>query len=94
MSAKQPLNELAERRRLLVLEADLLRRCLGLERQALAARWAGLKAAPHKPLRHSPLLMAGGAGAILFAMRRGRALARWLPVVLIALRWLRILKGR
>jgi hypothetical protein len=88
MFAKQ-LNELAERRRLLVMESDLHRSLLILERENLRARLAGLRAARERVAAGSPLLIAGGAVAGLLAMRHWRKLARWMPAALTVLRWVR-----
>lgn len=79
MFARQRLNALAERRHLLVLEADLHRRLIAVERESLRARWAGLRAAGELVGSHKPLFMMGGAVAGLFVVRHWRKLARWLP---------------
>ena len=94
MFAKQQMIELAERRRLLVMEADLHRSLIVLERESLRVRLAGLQEAREKVASHSPLLIAGGAVAGLLAMRHWRKLARWLPAALTALRWAQSLKSR
>lgn len=94
MFAKRQLNELAERRRLLVMEADLHRSFIGLERERLQERFAELRAAREKVASNSPWLIAGGAVASLLAMRHWRKLARWIPVALTALRWVRSMKSR
>ena len=94
MFAQRQLNELAERRRLLVMEADLHRSLISLERESLRARLTDLREAREKVASHSPLLIAGGAVAGLLAMRHWRKLARWLPAALTALRWAQSLKNR
>lgn len=94
MFAKQQLNELAERRRLLVMEANLHRSLIGLEREGLRERIAGLHAARKKIASNSPLLIAGGAVAGLVAVRHWRKLARWIPTTLTALRWVQSLKSK
>ncbi len=83
------MNELAERRRLLVLEADLHRSLLDLECENLRARLAGLRAARERVAAGSPVLIAGGTVAGLLAVRHWRKLARWIPAALTALRWVR-----
>ncbi len=93
MFAQRQLNELAERRRLLVMEADLHRSLITLERESLRARLDGLREARGKVASHSPLLIAGGAVAGLLAMRHWRKLARWIPTALTALRFAKALKG-
>lgn len=89
MFAQRQLNELAERRRLLVLEAELHRGLLNLERENLRAQFASLQAVREKFQGASPLLMAGAGVAGLLAMRHWRKLARWLPSVRTVLRTIR-----
>jgi hypothetical protein len=76
MFAKQQLNALAARRRLLVHEAELYRRLIGLEREHLRQR----------AVASGPWLIAGVALTSLLAAGPGRNLARWLPVALSVLR--------
>lgn len=90
----QQMNELAERRRLLVMEADLHRSLIGLERERLRERLASLRAVQEKVSSHSPWLVAGSAVAGVIAMRHWRKLARWLPAALTAMRWVRLLKRK
>ena len=92
MFANQQLNELAERRRLLVMEADLHRSLVGLERARLLERLPRMPAARGQVATNRPLLIAGGAVAGLLAMRHWRKLARWLPAALAAQRWVQSLK--
>lgn len=94
MFAKQQLNELAERRRWLVMEADLHRSLLDLEREHLCARFAELRAARERVAAGSLFLVAGGAVAGLLAVRHWRKLADWIPAALTALRWVQSLKGK
>ena len=94
MFANQQLNELAERRRLLVMEADLHRSLIDLERASLRERLAGLQAARETVAAGKPFLIAGGAVAGLLAMRHWRKLAGWIPTALTALRWVQSLKGK
>jgi hypothetical protein len=94
MSAQERLNELAERRRLLVLEADLHRSLINLERESLCARLAGLDAARERMAAGGPWVVASSAVAGIFAVRHWRKLARWLPAGLMALRWMKLLKAR
>lgn len=94
MFAKQQLNELAARRQLLLLEADLHRSVIGLERESLRARFASLNEARERVAAGGPWLVAGGAVAGLLAVRHWRKLARWIPTALTALRWAQSLKGR
>jgi hypothetical protein len=89
---KKQMTELAERRHLLVMEADLHRSLIGLERENLRSRLADLQAAREQAGNISPLLIAGGAVAGLLAMRHWRKLARWIPAALTVLRWVRTSK--
>lgn len=94
MLAKRQLNELAERRRLLVMEADLHRSLIGLERENIRARFAGLQAARGRVGAGGPWLAAGGALAGLLVIRRWRKFAPWIPAALTALRWVKSLRGQ
>jgi len=94
MFAQQQLNELAERRRLLVMEADLHRSLIGLERESLRARLAGLQAARERVASGGPWLAAGSAVAGLLAVPHWSKLVRWIPTALTALRWVQSLKGK
>ena len=88
------MNDLAERRRLLVMEADLHRSLISLERESLRARIADLHAARERASSNSPWLIAGGAVAGLLAMRHWRKLAGWIPAALTALRWVQSMKSK
>jgi hypothetical protein len=94
MSAKEPLNKLAERQQLLVLEADLHRSLIALEREKLRARLAGWRAARARIAVGGPWLAAGSAVAGLLAVRHWRKILRWSPAAITALRWVQSLKGR
>lgn len=94
MFAKQQLNELAERRELLLLEAELNRSVIGLECESLRARLADLQAARERVAAGGPWLVAGGAVAGLLAVRHWRKLAGWIPTALTALRWVQSLRGK
>lgn len=93
MFAKQRLNELAERRRLLVMEADLHRSLIGLERERFRERLAGLRAAREKVASNSPWLVAVSTVAGLLALRHRSKLVRWITAALTAFRWAQSLKG-
>jgi hypothetical protein len=88
MFARQQ-DELTERRRLLVMEADLHRGLVALERERLRERLAGLQAARNHVAAGGPMLAAAGAVAGLLAVRHWRKLARWIPTAIAALRWMR-----
>lgn len=94
MSPPRQLNELAERRRLLVMEADLHRNLIGLERASLRAQLADLRLAREGVTANKPLLLVGGVLAGWLAVRHAHKLARWLPTALTAWRWLQSLKGK
>lgn len=89
MFANQRLNELAERKRLLLLEAELHRGLISLECESLQGRLAGLLATRERVASQHPLLIAGGTVAGLLALRHWRKLARWMPAALTTLRWFR-----
>ena len=91
MLAKE-LNELAERRRLLVMEADLHRSLIGLECENLRGRFTTVREAGGIAAAGSPLLMAGGALAGFLGLRYWRHLAKWVPMAWTAFRWWRSLK--
>jgi hypothetical protein len=91
MLERAELKELAERRRLLVLEAELHRGLITAECESLRAR---LEAVRERTTAARPWLMAGGAIAGVLAFRRWRWIVRWVPAGLIVLRWLRTMKGR
>lgn len=94
MFAKEKLIELAERRRLLVLEADLHRNLIALESEGLRARVLELQAMRERVAAGGPWLVAGSAVAGLLAVRHWRKWLRWVPTAFTALRWVQSLKGR
>ena len=93
MLAKQPLNELAERRRLLVMEAELHRGLIGVECENLRARLARLQAAPER-VAANPLWVAGSVAAGALIARRWRQLAPWIKPAFAALRWWQALRRK
>ena len=94
MFAQKELDDLAEKRRLLVLEADLHRNLIVLESEGLRAKFAWIDQVRERVAAGGPWLAAGGTVAGLFAMRHWRKLARWAPVALTAMKWLKSFKGR
>jgi len=88
MFAKR-LNDLAERKRLIVLEAGLHRSLVELECASLHVR---LNSAGTSIRAGSLWLIAGGAVAGLLATRPGGGLAHWVPTALSAWRWVQRLK--
>ena len=83
MHASQPVTELAIRKRLLLLEAEV-------RRSQIAATWSGLEArvATTSGMLRSAPWWAMGTGAIsaFFLARKSQGLARWIPAGLIAWR--------
>jgi hypothetical protein len=94
MLAGSQLNQLAERRRLLVMEADLQRALIALECENLRAKWSGVAALRQQVASASPLLAVGAAVAGLLAVRHRRKLGGWLAVVPTVLRLARLLKAK
>lgn len=88
MNVRQRANELALRKRLLLLESDI-------RRQELALIWAGMQSrtAGARGLFESMPWWAwgGGLAAAFFVARRMQGLARWIPT---ALAMLRLFKGQ
>jgi len=90
----QKLNDLAERRRRLVLEADLQRSLIALEREHLRSKLAWIHQAREKVAAGGPWLTIGGTFAGLLAVRHWRKLVRWAPAGVAAMRWLKSLKAK
>ena len=83
MFAKR-LNDLAERKRLIVLQTGFHRLLLDLECASLRARLDSVRA---NVTAGAPWLLAAGAVAGLITARRWRGLGRWIPTALAAWRW-------
>jgi len=94
MFAEARLKELDEAKRLVVLQADVHRGLLQLESAVLREQLARLRSVGGTVTANRPLLIAGAAVAGLLAARHWRALARWVPSVLVAWRWWRRLRSR
>ena len=93
MSAQKQLNELAERKRLLVLQSDLHRALLQTEVVNARAQLQWMAQVRAK-LSASPWWLAGGgAAAGLLLTRNWRTALKWLPAGLAAWRWLRKMKS-
>lgn len=94
MPANEGLTELTERKRLLILEADLHRSVIGMERANIRARLSALDEVRQRAAAGGPWLLAGSAVAGLIAVRKWRSLAQWIPMAFTAVRWMRALKTR
>jgi len=93
MSATPPLTGLAERKRLLVLQADLHRTLLCAECVNVRQRLNWLNEARQQARSAYPWLAVGAAVVGLVAAWRGRTLAKWVPTALAAWRAWRELKS-
>ena len=89
MFTQQEMNKLAEHKRLLLLEAEVHRRLIGLECENLRARLSVLNEARERVAAGGPWLVVGSAVAGLVAMRHWRKLIQWAPAALSVLRWLK-----
>ena len=94
MLAEKRMNDLAERRRLLVMEAELHRGIIMTEADSIRSKLEMLAQARGKVYASKPWLAAGGVAAGLLAMRHWRKVVRWAPAALTAFRWVRKLKGQ
>ena len=86
MPEKSKLSELTERRKLLLIEADLHRNLIMMEVENLRAHVADLESARQR-VTSNPWMLAGGTIAGVFAFRHLRQLARWAPVAITAFQW-------
>jgi len=92
MLAQEKLSELAERKKLLVLQADLHRAVLQAEVVNARARLMWLGQVREK-MPGGPWWLAGGATAGLLLARKWRPLLKWFPAGLTAWRLLKKLKA-
>ena len=92
MPAQRPLTDLAERKRLLVLQADLHRALLRVEGAKMRERMNWWHEARNKVRSASPWLAVGAGAVGLLAASRWRKLANWVPVGLAAWRWVQKFK--
>lgn len=92
MAASERLDDLAEQKRLLIQQAALHRAVLQTEITNARARlqWVGQV---RDRLPGTPWLLAGGAAAGFFAVRKWRTVAKALPVGLAAWRWFKKIRG-
>lgn len=89
MFGKEELKELAERKRLLLLEADLHRSLIRLECEYLRKQLAPLSEARDRIAAGGPWLVAGSAVAGVLAIRNWRRIIQWAPLAMSAVRWLK-----
>lgn len=93
MPGNGELMELAERKRLLVLEADAHRGTLRAELATVHARLHWLQSARDKMGAASPWLALGAGVVGILAARRWRNVLKWIPTALTALRWFQKLRA-
>jgi hypothetical protein len=92
MSAEKKLSELAERKQLLLLQADLHRAVLQAEIATLRARWQWVAQARDKFPAKAGWLLGSAAGVL--AVRNWRHTLKLIPVGLATWRWWRKLRNR
>ncbi|MHB1306356.1 MAG: hypothetical protein ACYDC1_06145 [Limisphaerales bacterium] len=90
---QDPLKELADRKRLLILQADLHRALLRAELTRVGGRLEWLELVREKVCGR-PWLLAGGAAAGLLTSGYWRPALKWLPGAIAAWRWFGKLKRR
>ena len=93
MTSKRPLMELGERKRLLLLQADLHRAVFHAECVNARARLGWLNEVRDKARVAGPWVAVGAAAIGLLAARRWRGLMRWIPAALAAARWVRKMRS-
>jgi hypothetical protein len=89
MASENGLSELAERKRLLILQADLHRAVIHAEVVNARIRLQWLEQARTKLSGGNPWFLGGAAAAGLFAVRHWRKTLKWVPTALAAWRWIR-----
>jgi hypothetical protein len=93
MPGNRDVIELEERKRLLVLQADLHRTELRAELASVRARLQWVQSARDKVGAASPWLALGAGVAGILAARKWRNVVRWIPTALAAVRWIRKLRA-
>lgn len=94
MFAPRQVTELQERKRLLVLQADLHRALLRAEAANVRERLGWLNEAREQARSAGPWLGLGAAAIGVLAAWRGRKLARWVPAALAAWGWIQKLRTK
>jgi len=89
----QNLTSLAERKRILVLQADLHRAILEMEIARARSGWQWIRDLRERATGHSWWVAGGGALAGFLILRRWRKALKWIPAAMTAWRWLRKLKA-
>lgn len=89
MSAPLKRIELEDRKRMIVVQADLHRALLQAELVRVRARLDRLDEARERFRAAGPWLAVAGAVGGVIAARKWRSLAAWAPPMLAAWRWLR-----
>ena len=92
MLAQKELNQLAERKRLLLLEAEVHRSIIQLECESIRAKLQDLRDAREQIGPAGPWLMAGSAFAGVLALRHWRRVSKWVPTIFAAVRWFKKLR--
>lgn len=88
MPSPQDLTPLEERKRMIVLQADLHRSLLQAELVGLRSQFDRLGEARDKVRAAGPWLGVVAAVAGVFAARNWRSLAGWAPTAIAAWRWI------
>jgi hypothetical protein len=94
MPAQRKLNDIEERKHLLLLQADLHRTLIRAECAYARSQISGLNDARNKMRSAGPWVALGAAAIALLTVTRGRNLARWIPTVFATWRWLRTMRPR
>jgi hypothetical protein len=92
MHEGRELTELAERKRLLVAQADLHRAILRAEGVRVRSRFNWISEAREKVGAAGPWLALGAGALGILAARRWRNVVRWIPTALAIWRWIQKLK--
>jgi hypothetical protein len=92
MFAQKEINQLGERKRLLLLEAEVHRSIINLECESIRARINDLREAREQIGPAGPWLMAGSAFAGVLALRHWRRVAKWVPTIFATVRWFKKLR--
>jgi hypothetical protein len=92
MFAQKEIDQLGERKRLLLLEAEVHRSIINLECESIRAKLKDLREAREQIGPAGPWLMAGSAFAGVLALRHWRRVAKWVPTIFATVRWIKKLR--